>query len=108
LTEIEAGWQWLFRDRDKPHRIGAGAALTARFVHGEVDFGLDPIIPGTFRLIGSWEWELPGRLILTQRLSTDVFTSFNPEFLRPFPWMYKIGPAYWQLPLYRVGLRVRI
>lgn len=108
LTELEAGWQWLFRDRDRPHRFGAGAAATLRLVHGNADFGVDPIIPGALRLIGSWEWELPGRFVLSQRLSTDWFASFNPEFLKPFPWMYRVGPVYWQLPIYRIGVRVRI
>jgi hypothetical protein len=108
LTEIEGGWQFLFRSRDKPHRFGVGPSVTARLVHGNVDFGFDPILPGAVRLVGSWEWELPGRLTLSQRLSSDWFYSFRPEFLMSFPWMRKVGPVYWQLPIYRIGLRVRI
>lgn len=108
LTELELGWQMLLRSRDVPHRFGLGAAATGRLVHGAGDFGFDPIIPGTLRLITSWEWELSGRFSVTQRLSSDLFMTWKQQFLEPFPWMYRVGPVYWQLPIYRVGLRVRL
>lgn len=108
LTELEGTWQYLFRSRDRVHRFGAGAGAALRLVHGNVDFGIDPIVPGTLRVIGSWEWELPGRLTLTQRFASDLFISPRPEFFSAFPLTYKIGPIFWQLPVYRVGVRVRL
>lgn len=114
LTELEATWQVLLRSRDRIHRFGLGAGGAARFVHGNVAFGVDPVVPAALRLIGSWEWELPGRLTLTQRLAMDMFIVPRPEFFSGFSSAQRISPPdsdvalYRQAPTYRLGLRVRL
>jgi hypothetical protein len=79
-----------------------------------VAFGIDPVVPAALRLIGSWEWELPGRLTLTQRLAMDMFIVPRPEFFSGFSSAQRISPPdsdialYRQAPTYRLGLRVRL
>ena len=108
LTEAEVGWSYLFGSRDNRYRWTAGASMAARFVHGNVDFDFDPIIPATLRLAGGSEWEVGRRFSLSQRLSTDLFVSPRSSFVRDQAWLRRGGPIFWQLPIYRVGMRVRL
>ncbi len=108
LTEIEVGGHRFFRDRDEPHRITAGIGGVVRLVHRDTSFGLDPAIPWTVRPTAGWEWELSRRLILSQSAATDLFVSPRSSFVRGEVWLQRIGPVFWQLPIYRVGLRVQL
>ncbi|MCG8479649.1 MAG: hypothetical protein MI724_11170 [Spirochaetales bacterium] len=108
LTEAEVGWSYLFGSRDNRYRWTAGASMAVRFVHGNVDFDFDPIIPATLRLAGGSEWEVGRRFSLSQRLSTDLFVSPRSSFVRDQAWLRRGGPIFWQLPIYRVGMRVRL
>jgi len=73
-----------------------------------VAFGLDPVIPWTVTPALGWEWEISRRLILSQGLMTDLFLSPRPSFVRGQVWLYRLGPVFWQLPVYRAGVRVRL
>lgn len=108
LTEVEIGWSYLFGTRDDSHRWTSGASVAMRFVYGNVDFGFDPIIPATLRLAGGSEWEIARRFSLSQRLSTDLFVSPRSSFVRDQAWLRRGGPIFWQLPIYRIGVRVRV
>ena len=108
LTEVELGWHALLGNRDRLHRFTAGAGAALRLVHGNVSFGLDPAIPWALRPTLGSEWELGRRLILSQRLGTDLFISPRPAFVPASAWTQRIGPVFWQLPIYRLGVRVRL
>lgn len=108
LTEIEIGWHGLLNDRDRPHRMSIGAGGVVRLVHGSPSFGLDPAIPWAVRPVLGWEWELSRRLTLSQTVATDLFISPRPAFVPGEVWVRRMGPVFWQLPVYRAGVRVRL
>ncbi len=108
LAEVEIGWNYLFGSRDSRYRWTSGAAVAMRLVYGNVDFGFDPIIPATLRLAGGSEWEIAPRLSLSQRLSTDLFVSPRSSFVRDQVWLRRGGTIFWQFPIYRIGVRVRL
>lgn len=106
LHEIEIGGGRFFRDRDRSGRALVSAAGVLRVTNLDDEWSLEPVSPTALRLGIGWEQELPWRLVLTQRLATDLFWPIRPEFLRNPPWTYRLGPILWQLPIYRLGLRV--
>jgi hypothetical protein len=107
LTEFELGVQQLVGARDAAHRAALGVAGTMRLVHGEdVSPGFDPIVPWTLRLSLGWEWRLGPSLVLSQRLSSDLFVPLRKAFLVYSPWQWDAGIVVGQLPVYSAGLRV--
>ena len=108
LTELELGWHWLLGEREEIHRWAIGGGIATRLVHGVVDFGFDPIIPVLLRFSAGSEWEFHPRFILSQRFTSDLFLSPRDAFVPLQPWLRKIGPMYSQLPVYRIGVRVRL
>lgn len=106
LSEVEVGAGRLLGDRDRPARWYLSAAGLARITHGDLDTGLEPVSPTALRLGIGRERELPWRMILSHRVANDFFWPVETSFLRDVPWSTRIGPVLWQLPVYRLGLRV--
>ena len=108
LSEIEIGVRRILGRPERFHRLAVGVGIAGRVVHGDVEVGIDPVIPGVVRVGLDSEWELGGRLFLVQRATIDAFYSPQPAFVPEQPWVYGFPPIYAQLPVYRVGMRVRL
>lgn len=106
LTEVELGGGRLFGDRDRPARWHLGVAGVLRVTHLDGVWEVEPTAPTALRLAVGRERELSSRFVLSQRLATDVFWPVQGQFLREPPWAVTAGPVLWQLPLYRLGVRV--
>jgi len=106
LHEVEIGAGRLLRDRERTGRLLVSAGGVLRLTNLDDRWSLEPVMPSALRLGIGWEQELPWRLILSQRLATDLFWPVRAEFLRTPSWSYHLGPILWQLPIYRIGVRV--
>lgn len=106
LTEFELGGGYLAGDRDSAGRWLFSGSGVLRVTHVDDQWSVDPVIPAAVRLGAGRERELPRRMILTQRLATDLYWPVETSFLRETAWAYRLGPLLWQLPIYRVGVRV--
>jgi hypothetical protein len=106
LHEIEIGGGRFLLDRDRSGRALVSASAVLRITNLDDEWSVEPVAPTALRLGIGWEQELPWRLILTQRVATDLFWPIRPEFLGNPPWAYRLGPILWHLPVYRLGVRV--
>jgi hypothetical protein len=107
LTEIEVGGGRLLGDRDSVARWLVSGGVLLRLTHGEeLGTGLEPVNPAALRFGIGREREVRRRWILSQRLATEWYWPVRESFLTDTPWSYQIGPILWQLPVYRVGMRV--
>lgn len=106
LTELELGFG---RFRDGPEEVVRrtfSGALLLRFTNVDSTWELEPVMPSAVRLALGREREISNRFVLTQRLATDFFVPVQMGFLRQTHWAIRVGPVLWQLPIYRLGLRV--
>ena len=106
LTEFEVGGGRLLGHRDLIGRWHLSGSAVVRLFHGDPAVALEPVMPLALRIGLGRERELWGRFFLSQRVATEWYWPVQQEFLRPLPWAYQLGPAVWQLPVYRIGLRV--
>lgn len=107
LTEIEVGAGRLLGDRDDIARWLVSGGMILRLTHGdELGVGLEPVNPTALRLGIGREREVRRRWILSQRLATEWYWPVRESFLTDTPWSYRIGPVLWQLPVYRIGMRL--
>lgn len=106
LTEVEVGGGRLLGHRDSIARWQLTGSLVARITHGSAGWGLEPVMPVALRAAVGRERELGQRFFLTQRIATEWYWPVQEDFLRQIPWGYHLGPVVWQLPVYRLGVRM--
>lgn len=106
LTEFDLGFTYLFGDRDDPVRRSLTVAGLLRVTNVDSELSREPVMPTAIRLGLGREREFQRRFIISHRFFSDFFFPVEMGFLQEVPWSLRVGPVIWQLPIYRLAVRV--